>query len=260
VSTVSGSNRSDRLLVVVAHPDDETFGCGSLLAHAAAKGVTTIVACATRGEKGTPATGSGLDPADMAVVRAAELRAAALLLGVERVELFSWADSGMDGVPAPGTLVDAPVDDVARVVAALIDDVRPDVIVTLDGSDGHRDHTHIRDATLIAQQRATWRTPRVYLQCLPQALMRRWVELLAEKQPDSDHLALGDLGTPEELITTVIDTASYLPLREQAMALHASQTSPYEVMPHALRHDFLAVDRLRRVYPEWSGGPLETDI
>jgi LmbE family N-acetylglucosaminyl deacetylase len=251
---------TERLLVVVAHPDDETFGCGSLLAYAADHGVTTVVACATRGEAGTPTPGRGLDDADMAVVREAELRAAAGFLGVERVELFSWVDSGMDGDPGPGTLVAAPLDDVADAVATLIDEVRPDVIVTLDASDGHRDHRHIRDATLLATERSRWHPLRVYLQCLPQVLMRKWVDELMKKQPDSEHLALGELGTPESEITTVIDTADYLDRRNAAMALHTSQTSPYEVMPDALRREFLAVDRLRRVVPPWPGGPVETNI
>jgi LmbE family N-acetylglucosaminyl deacetylase len=249
-----------RMLVVVAHPDDETFGCGSLLAHAAARGVTTVVVCATRGEAGTPAPGRGLDDADLAVVREAELRAAAALLGVEEVELLTWTDSGMEGDPGAGTLVAAPLDNVADAVAELIDRVRPAVILTLDGSDGHRDHVQIRDATLLAAERSTWRTPRVYLQCLPRALMRRWIEELAAKQPDSEHLALSDLGTPDDRITTVIDTSDHLEAREKAIALHASQTSPFDVLPDALRREFLTVDHLQRVVPEWTGGPIETEI
>lgn len=255
----SGSD-GERLLVVVAHPDDETFGCGSLLAHAPANGVTTVVACATRGEAGTPRPGSGLDHADMAVVREDELRAAAALLGVAQVELFSWVDSGMHGDAAPETLFAAPLDEVARLVAGVIDAFEPDVVVTLDGSDGHRDHIHIRDATLLATERAAYRTPRVYLHCLPQSLMQRWVEELMANQSDTEHLALGQLGTAEELTTTVIDTTEHLDRREAAIALHASQTSPYEVMPADLRLDFLTGERLRRVVPPWTGGRLETRI
>ena len=251
---------TDRLLVVVAHPDDETFGCGSLLAHAAAAGVETVVACATRGEAGSPTPGRGLDDADMAVVREAELRAAAALVGVGRVELFDWVDSDMDGEPAAGTLVAAPLEAVAARVASVIDEVRPTVVVTLDASDGHRDHAHIRDATLLATTTSSWRPDRVYLHCLPQQLMRKWVDALVEQQPESAHLGLGDLGTPEQQITTVIDTGAHLTLREQAMALHRSQTSPYEVMPEELRREFLTAERLRRVHPEWRGGPIETEI
>jgi LmbE family N-acetylglucosaminyl deacetylase len=166
----------------------------------------------------------------------------------------------MEGDPAVRTLVATPIDTVAAKIAALIDALRPAVIVTIDGSDGHRDHAHIRDATLAAVESAAWATPRVYLHCLPQSLFRTWVEVLKAQQPDSTYLALGDLGTPEDLITTVIDTSAYLELREAAMSLHASQTPPYNVMPSDVRRDFLTAERLRRIEPEWSGGPVETDI
>src|SRR4051794_12754856 len=248
------------LLVVVAHPDDETFGCGSLLAHASAKGVSSAIICATRGEAGTPTPGLGLEDQDIAVVREAELKSAAALLGVERVELLDYRDSDMEGDPAAGTLVATAIETVAADIAPLIEELRPDVILTIDGSDGHRDHVHIREATLLAVDRATWTTPRVYLHCLPRSLFRTWVEVLKAQEPDSTYLALGDLGTPEELITTVIDTSAHLELREAAMALHASQTPPYNVMPPDVRRDFLTAERLRRVVPEWSGGPIETEI
>lgn len=251
---------TNRLLVVVAHPDDETFGCGSLLAHAQASGVSTVVACATRGEAGSPAPGRGLDDADMAQVREAELRAAADLVGVERVELFDWLDSGMDGEPIAGSLCAAPIAEVAEVIASLIDDVHPTVVVTLDASDGHRDHVHVRDATLEAVRASAWEPAATYLHCLPQRLMRKWVEALRREHPGSEHLGLGELGTPEGEITTVIDTAHLLELRERAIAVHRSQTSPYEVMPAGLRREFLTAERLRRVVPDWDGGPLETDI
>jgi LmbE family N-acetylglucosaminyl deacetylase len=250
----------DRLLVVVAHPDDETFGCGSLLAHASECGVSTTIACATRGEAGSPTPGRGLDDADMAVVREAELREAAALMGVKRVELFDWVDSEMAGTPAPGTLVAAPIEEVAARIASLIDDVKPTVVVTLDASDGHRDHAHIRDATLRAATSSSWRPDRVYLHCLPQQLMRKWVEALVEQHPESEHLGLGELGTPQDQITTVIDSTRYLDLREQAIALHRSQSSPYEVMSAELRREFLTNECLCRVHPEWNGGPIETEI
>ncbi len=250
----------DRLLVVVAHPDDETFGCGSLLAHAAKLGVSTTVACATRGEQGSPTPGRGLDDADMAVVREAELHAAAEHLGVDRVVLFDWADSGMEGRPQNTALVAAPLEEVAERIAALIDEVQPTVVVTLDASDGHRDHVHIRDAVLAAVDHSTWHTDRVYLHCLPQELMRKWVDALTEQKPDSQHLALGDLGTPSEKITTVIDTADVLERREEAMRLHRSQTSPYEVMPADVRREFLSAERLQRIRPAWRGGPVEREV
>ena len=93
-----------RLLVVVAHPDDESFGCGSVLAAASAAGDETVVLCATRGEAGE----SRIRTDDLAALREAELHEAARILGVGTVLLLGHADSGLDGAPAPGTLAAAP--------------------------------------------------------------------------------------------------------------------------------------------------------
>src|SRR4051794_28922497 len=81
------------LLVVVAHPDDESFGCGSLLARGAAAGDETIVLCATRGEAGE----SRIATNDLAALRERELRDAARILGVTTVRLLDYSDSGMTG-------------------------------------------------------------------------------------------------------------------------------------------------------------------
>ncbi len=249
-----------RLLLVVAHPDDETFGCGSLLAEAADCGYQTIVACATLGEAGEIAPGRGLDGLDIAELREAELRQAAALLGVTHVELLDWTDSGMEGDPAPASLVAAALDEVAGVVCELVDRYHPTIVVTLDASDGHRDHAHIRDATLDAVQRSTWQVELVYLHCLPRRLMREWAAALTVANPGSEYLALGELGTPEEAITTVIDSDRWYELRCRAIEAHRSQSSPYEVMPAELKRQFLTNECLQRVRPIWTGGDVERQL
>lgn len=229
--------------VVVAHPDDETFGCGSLLLHAAAAGATTSVVCATRGEAGERGA------ADLAAIRERELREAARLLGVDRVDLLGFTDSGMSGDAGENTLVGASFERVVAAVRAAVDAVRPDVLVTLDASDSHRDHVRIRDAAIEAARAAG--VPRVYLACLPRSLMRRWVEHMRRERPEMEHLDadVAALGTPDDDITTVLAAAEHLPARERAMAVHASQTSPYEGLPDDLRRAFLADVHLRRVHP-----------
>lgn len=189
--------------VVVAHPDDETFGCGSLLLHAAARGLRTAVCCATRGEAGEAPAGT----ADVGALREGELRAAAAALGVGRVDLLGFADSGMDGPPGPGTLCGTAFGDVLAAVRASMADTRPDVVVTLDASDGHRDHTRVRDAALAAAEELGVR--RVYLWCLPRSLMRRWAEHMLTARPDLPHLDVDAtaFGTPDDEITTVLDAA-----------------------------------------------------
>ena len=238
-----------RLLVTVAHPDDEAFGCGSVLAHASARGVESVVACATRGELGEMAPGlthGQPDQGEMGRLREAELRAAAGILGVGRVELLGWVDSGVDGTAADGSLAAADPAAVEDAVAAVVEEVRPHVVVTLDASDGHRDHAVVRDATLAAVARTTWRPARVYLWCLPRSLL-------------AEFSGIPTLGTPDEEVTTVVDVSAHLERRWEAMRAHRSQVPPYDAMHPELAHAFLARDHLLRVVPAWSGGAVERD-
>jgi N-acetyl-1-D-myo-inositol-2-amino-2-deoxy-alpha-D-glucopyranoside deacetylase len=231
------------LLVVIAHPDDESFGCGSVLADATAVGYDTAVLCATRGEAGE----SRVRTDDLAALREAELRSAADILGVGAVHLLAHADSGMAGDPAPGTLAAAEPSQVTAEVRSVIDDLRPDVVVTLDASDGHRDHALIRDATLTAVDSASHPPAATYLWCLARSSMARWAEHMRSTGGGDAYLALGELGTPDEEITLVVDVARHVSRRWEAIRAHASQANPYDDLPPDLQRDFLAVDRLRLV-------------
>lgn len=237
--------RARRLLVVVAHPDDEAFGCGSVLAYATAHGVETTVVCATRGELGEPSPASGLRRDELPAARERELREACELLGVGRVELLGYLDSGVDGEGAPGSLAAADPTELRDLIAAHIDSVRPDVVVTLDASDGHRDHAAVRDATLAALESSTRRPAATYLFCLARSLM-------------TEFTGVDSLGTPDAELTTVVDVADLLDLRWRAIRAHASQVPPFDAMDGPLQHGFLAVDRLKRVDPPWAGDSVES--
>jgi LmbE family N-acetylglucosaminyl deacetylase len=234
----------------VAHPDDESFGCGSAIARAAALGAEVTVACATRGEAGEPAPGQP-DSGDLGAVREAELHRAAGLLGAARVELLGYRDSGFDGDPLPGTLCAASVDDVAGVLRRLVGDLRPTVVVVLDGSDGHRDHLHVRAAMHAALAELPEPRPQVVEHCLPNALMRRWLDEMRSLRPDTAYHALDPavLGRADADVTDVVDVSDVLDRREAAMAEHRSQASPYDGLSPELRRAFLATDHFARVVP-----------
>lgn len=232
-----------RLLLAVAHPDDETFGCGSLLLAAAAAGWSTTVVCATRGEAGEPAPGVDLGDRSLADLREEELREAAALLGVARLELLGFTDSGMSDEPPAGSLCAADAAAVAAALRALAEDVDPDVVVSLDAADGHRDHARVRDAAVTV---AAERGVPAYLQALPRSLMDRWVAHMVTARPEMEHLRYAELGTPDADISVVVDTADHLEVRERAIAVHATQTSPYDGLPDDLRRAFLTREHLVR--------------
>ncbi len=62
---------------------------------------------------------------------------------------------------------------------------------------------------------------------------------------DDTYLAIGELGTPDEEITLLVEVAEHLPTRWAAIYAHASQSCPYDDLEPDLQHEFLAVDRLR---------------
>lgn len=154
--------------MVHAHPDDETIASGGLLAELRARGVRVVLVTATRGERGEIVPGT-LDPAlderALATAREAELRGALGILGVEEHHWLGVAparaagrpdhryrDSGMEWVgpglagPAPDAADDAfavgPLDEEIADLSALVDAIRPDLLVGYgpDGGYGHPDH------------------------------------------------------------------------------------------------------------------------
>ena len=242
-----------RLLVTVAHPDDETFGTGSVIAAAVAAGSHVTVCCATRGQAGE-AIGQPPD-VDLGSVREAELRAAGEVLGVSRIILLDFLDSGMTDDPAQGSLAAAPLPDVVAAVSGVVTDVDPHLVVTMDPEhgDGHRDHAVIGRATLEACRDRP--DTRVYAWAIDRALLGRWFDELSRVRPGSGHLDLDQsgLGRPTDQITTILDVSHVRHIRDTAIALHASQTSPYEGMPADLRDQFLLTDRLVKLQPAHTG-------
>jgi len=124
------------VVAVVAHPDDESFGLGAVLAGFADAGAAVAVLCFTHGESSTLHGVQG----DLASVRAAELAGAARVLGVDPVRLVDYPDGALAGVDVDDLL--AHVVDLAREVGA--DGL---LVFDTDGVTGHPDHA---SATLVA--------------------------------------------------------------------------------------------------------------
>jgi LmbE family N-acetylglucosaminyl deacetylase len=248
------------LLVVVAHPDDETFGTGSVIADAAQRGVEVTVCCATRGEEGEDPLGVA-NGGDLGLIREQELRDAANILGARAVELLGYHDSGFEGPIPVGGLVAAPFGEVVDRLAEVIDRVAPDLVVTMDpeGNDPHRDHVCIGRAATEAFRRRARAGARLYWWCL---LRERLQRVAAEHQPGNALDAYVDLefGRPSADVTTVVDHTHLLDTRWAAIGAHRSQESPFAGMSEELAREFLASDHLIRIVPTWTGGPIETSL
>jgi LmbE family N-acetylglucosaminyl deacetylase len=135
------------VLGIWAHPDDEAFLSAGLMAEARAAGQRVVCVTATLGGRGTSEP-ERWPPERLARVRAYELRASLAVLGVTEHYLL--------GIP-DGDCADQPLEAMVDRLATIVDDVRPDTIVTFgpDGLTGHSDHQAVsRWATAVRARAA----------------------------------------------------------------------------------------------------------
>src|SRR5258708_11864616 len=135
---------AEKLMAILAHPDDESLGNGGMLAKYAAEGIEIHLVVATRGERGWPGKESeypGLET--LGKRREAEVRAAANVLGLHSVYFLDYLDGDLDEAH--------PAEAIAK-IAGYLRLVRPEVVVTFGpfGGYGHPDHIAITQFTTAA--------------------------------------------------------------------------------------------------------------
>jgi N-acetylglucosamine malate deacetylase 2 len=126
------------LAAVLAHPDDESFGCAGALALAADAGRFARLLIATSGEAGTP---HGTPDESLVETRIAELRCAAREIGLDEVTLLEgYAD---------GAVAEQPFEQLVAEIGAWLAARRPDAVITFGshGITGHPDHIAVGNAT-----------------------------------------------------------------------------------------------------------------
>jgi len=253
---------------VHAHPDDETLNNGATMARYAAEGARVVLVTCTRGELGQvipPELGHLRHDRDggLGGHRVRELADAMAALGVTDHRFLDelpaaapgaparYHDSGMvwlaDGRagpvpdPAEGAFALADVDVAAARLAALLREVRPQVLVTYEpgGGYGHPDHVQAhrvahRAVELAARNRpgsphaGGWSVPKVYWTVLPRdAVRERLRELEGRADLPFPVLAadgpLPSMAVPDELVTTAVDATAHLPAKEAALRAHTTQ-------------------------------------
>jgi N-acetyl-1-D-myo-inositol-2-amino-2-deoxy-alpha-D-glucopyranoside deacetylase len=260
-----------RLLLVHAHPDDETLWTGGTIARYAARGGQVTVVTCTLGEEGEiiPPALSHLVAAEadqLGGYRVGELRSACAALGVTDHRFLGgigrWRDSGMAGDPAndhPRCFVRGSSDEQAACLREIVDEVRPQVVVSYaeDGGYGHPDHIRAHEVTIAAATGVA----RVFYTVQSRRATESGVAALADlpyRLPAPGELPV----VADETITTVIDIADYLPAKLRAMRAHATQVSVWEDRAFALS-SFIAQPVLPHEYFRLASGSAagaETDL
>ncbi|MEX0788749.1 MAG: PIG-L family deacetylase [Anaerolineales bacterium] len=237
-----------RMLVALAHPDDESFGLGGTLALYARRGVEIHLVMGTRGEAGTVAAEFLQDGRTVPELRLAELDCAAKTLGLGGVSFLGFRDSGMAGSDdnrRPDALAAAPVEEVAARMVRALRTVRPHVVLTHDprGGYGHPDHIAMHRGTLRAFHLAAQpdflpeagpphAAAKLYYQIFGRTWLRRvmWLLPLFGMNPRrfgrNKDMDLTEITSVEYPAHARLDIQSVLDVKRAAGACHASQQMP----------------------------------
>lgn len=139
------------ILVISAHPDDETMAAGGTMAMYAAQGHDVHLLETTRGEGGEAGDPPLTDPQRLGEYRERELRAAAERLGVREVAFLPFVDPHME-VGGEASRIDAPLEQFIDAIAEHVRRIEPAIVIThgSDGEYGHPQHIYTYQATRLA--------------------------------------------------------------------------------------------------------------
>jgi LmbE family N-acetylglucosaminyl deacetylase len=209
-----GWETPQKILVILAHPDDPEFFCGATIARWCDSGHTVHYCLLTRGDKGGKA---GTDPLELAAIREVEQNGAAKRLGVQKVTFLSYYD---------GLLI--PDLETRLAVTRIIRQEKPDIIVSCDptqifgeNSINHPDHRAVGqtvvDAVFPAAGNALY-----------------YPEMMADEslEPHSpNEVWLTVTGQPN----TILDVTDYWETKIDALRCHASQIGDFDAMADRMR-------------------------
>jgi len=218
-----------RILLVTAHPDDESFMTGGTVAKYVDAGWEVDLICATRGEEGERGPFVQLAREKVGEVRQKELEKAGTVLGIHSITFLGYKD---------GTLADRTPGDIEDMVHRKMIELVPDIVITADttGISNHPDHVKLSYAATYAFQKyAKWIEeqlapqeeaeqvfPKLYYACLPETVVSH-----AVKNKILPAVSFGKpwRGVEDKKITTVIDISDYREIKERALRQHLTQAA-----------------------------------
>ena len=245
-----GHHRGPVLMMMHAHPDDESSLTGGTLARYSAGGWRTVLVTCTDGGQGDTADGlkpgnPGHDPRLVAAARSRELDLAAAALGVHDVVTLGYPDSGVTpgaaGVDRDAAFSTRPMRPMLIRLVRLIRMYRPDVLVTYppNGLSGHPDHVRTHDlvlaahANVVANSQAESATsdpspatawgPQLYHIALSRTRLRGVTDRARAALGEGTWVPPEAMAVADDDITTAIDVDAFWTHKLQALGAHASQ-------------------------------------
>jgi N-acetylglucosamine malate deacetylase 2 len=211
-------SRTGGLLLILAHPDDESFFAAGAAARYSDAGIPVGLVCATRGQAGSAGQPPLVSRDALPAERERELRAACAILGIELLALLDYQDRA---------LAAAPGEEIGRALVAAIRAARPRVVGTFDpnGVNGHPDHVAISRFTTDAVTAAAdprWWPELGDAYAVPRVVWTPPVEPWAEWRPAALARCAG--------VDYVVDVAAWR--ERKGAALRAHRTQHQGIEPH----------------------------
>lgn len=226
-----------RILLVHAHPDDETINNGATMALYAARGAQVTLVTCTRGEEGevlVPGL-SHLASAHSDTLgshREFELANAMIALGVRDYRfLGNYRDSGMMGSETnngASVFWQADLDVAAQLLATIIDEVQPHILITYDekGGYGHPDHIKTHLVAMRASELSKWQIQKIYWNTMPKSVIAAGIKAMKAVGSDffgTDNVDDIPFAKDDSFVTTLIDGNGFVEAKMAAMKAHATQ-------------------------------------
>ena len=268
-----------RLLACFAHPDDEAFPVGGLLASNVAEGRRVRLVTTTLGEEGEIRQEGSATKETLGEIRRIELSCAVRALGLESHELLEYRDSGMAGWKAnnhPRAYINANDDVVVERLVREIREFRPQVVLTFEpgGLYGHPDHIaiskHATQAFDLASDRGAFpeqltnglkphAPQRLFYSARPKGFRLEWANKLRAAGedfplPSPEQL---DHGNPPEEIHLTLDLSAHLETKMACILCHRTQVAaswPYHRVPREVAEWVMGREYYIRSRPDVSAG------
>ena len=230
-----------RILLVHAHPDDETINNGATMALYADRGAQVTLVTCTRGEEGevlVPGL-SHLASTEQDLLgshRETELSLAMKALGISDYRFLGapstkFRDSGMMGTEPnnrPDVFWQADLDTAAKILVEVIEEVKPHILITYDeiGGYGHPDHIQAHRVAMRASELSKWQIQKIYWNTIPKSVIAQSMEKMKEIGSDffgAESIDDVPFAKDDEFVTTLINGAEYVDSKMAAMKAHETQ-------------------------------------
>ena len=235
------SYKGYRLLLVHAHPDDETINNGATMAMYAALGAEVTLITCTRGEEGEVLVEEHAHKAAahddlLGEHRVIELANAMKALGITDHRFLGapdiqYRDSGMmDTEPnkRPESFWQADFEGATNHLVKVIDEVKPHVMITYDefGGYGHPDHIQAHRVAMAAAEKSEWDIAKIYWNVMPRSVIQEGIDKM--KELGSDFMGVDNADDlpfckDDSFVTAHIDGNRYVNQKMDAMRAHATQ-------------------------------------